>query len=77
MMSHNIRNLNERSKKMKVRSEITIEENEEELKKMYLREKRGKLKERIHAVYLLKKGDCKNIKDLIGKIPRDRKTVRI
>ena len=74
-MSHNIRNLNERSKKMKVRSEITIEENEEELKKMYLREKRGKLKERIHAVYLLKKGDCKNIKDLIGKIPRDRKTV--
>ena len=42
---------------------------------MFLREKRGNLKERICSVYLLKKGDCKNIKDMIGKIPRDRKTV--
>ena len=60
---------------MKVRFEIDIKENEEELKKMFLREKRGILKERIHALYLLKKGDCKNIKDLTEKIPCDRKTV--
>jgi hypothetical protein len=60
---------------MKVRYETDIKENEEELKKMFLGEKRGNMKERIQALYLLKKGDCKDIKDLIGKIPRDRKTV--
>ena len=47
---------------MKIRYETDIKENEDELKKMFLGEKRGILKERIRALYLLKKGDCKNIK---------------
>ncbi len=42
---------------------------------MFLGEKRGILKERIRALYLLKKGDYKNIKDMTEKIPCDRKTV--
>lgn len=60
---------------MKVRFEIDIKESEEELKKMFLGEKRGLRKERIYALYLLKKKDCKNIKELLEKIPRSRKTI--
>lgn len=60
---------------MKVRFEIDIKESEEELKKMFLGEKRGLRKERIYALYLLKKRDCKNIKELLEKIPRSRKTI--
>lgn len=60
---------------MKVRFEIDIRESEETLKEMFLAEKQWLRKERIYAVYLLKKEYCKNIKELIEKIPRDRKTV--
>ena len=58
---------------MKVRSEIDIRESEEELKEMLPAEKKlGK--ERIQAIYLLKKGDCKNTKGLTGIIPRSGNT---
>jgi transposase len=60
---------------MKVRFETDIRESEEELKKMFLRENDGRIKERIHIIYLLKTGNCKNIKDLTLKIPRDRNTI--
>ena len=60
---------------MKVRYETDIRKSEEELKEMLPAEKKWLGKERIHAVYLLKKGDCKNTKGLTGIIPRSGNTI--
>lgn len=60
---------------MKVRLNPDIKEESGELRKMFLSEKDGRKKERIHILYLLKTGICRTIGDLSEKIGRNRNTV--
>lgn len=60
---------------MKVRLNPDIKEESEELRKMMLSEKDGRIKERIHVLYLLKTGICRTIRDISETIGRRRNTV--
>ncbi len=60
---------------MKVRPNPDIKEESEELRKMMLSEKDGRIKERIHILYLFKTGICKTIRELSETTGRGRNTV--
>lgn len=60
---------------MNIKLDIDIKEDCGELKKMMLREKDGRKKERIHILYLFGSGICRSIEDLSGITGRSRGTV--